>query len=134
MNIRYRIRTILVGIATALLLQACATARETWRHERLYSTLWLQTSTEYYAIATQTYRAATEKLALALSDPSWTAATEQTGDFGGLPPAVVLDVDETVLDNSPYEARNIRTDSHYEPKSWAAWCGEATDTKPIWER
>ena len=40
----------------------------------------------------------------ALADKNWTAApVEQKGDFRNLPPAVVLDVDETVLDNSPYQ-------------------------------
>jgi acid phosphatase len=36
------------------------------------------------------------------------APAEQTGKFGKLPPAVVLDVDETLLDNSAYQAWNVR--------------------------
>ena len=44
------------------------------------------------------------RLDQALADKSWTAAPgEQKGDFANLPPAIVLDVDETVLDNSPYQ-------------------------------
>ena len=33
---------------------------------------------------------------------------EQSGDVSALPPAVVLDLDETVLDNSPFQARAIQ--------------------------
>ncbi len=39
--------------------------------------------------------------------------------------AVVLDLDETVVDNSPYEARVIQDGKSYEPESWALWVKEA---------
>jgi 5'-nucleotidase (lipoprotein e(P4) family) len=42
-----------------------------------------------------------------------------------LKPAVVLDLDETVLDNSPYEARLFLEGKNYDPKSWEKWCFEA---------
>jgi acid phosphatase len=64
----------------------------------------------------------------ALGDPSWTAALEQTGDFADLPPAVVLDVDETVLDNSFYEARLIMQGLEYTTDTWNEWCNEAAAT------
>ncbi len=35
--------------------------------------------------------------------------------------AVVVDIDETVLDNSPYEAKGIIENSDY-PKYWDEWC------------
>ena len=95
-------------------------------HPTLYSTLWVQTSPEYRATAWQAYRAASETLRRALADSTWTAAVEQEGaDFAGLPPAVVLDVDETVLDNSPYQARVIRGDGSFDPVAWGAWVDEA---------
>ena len=37
------------------------------------------------------------------------------------PVAVVLDVDETVLDNSRYELERIAEGKTYTPESWAAW-------------
>jgi 5'-nucleotidase (lipoprotein e(P4) family) len=40
--------------------------------------------------------------------------------------AIILDLDETVLDNSPYEARLIRTGANYESESWGIWCEEAS--------
>jgi acid phosphatase len=64
----------------------------------------------------------------ALADPDWTAALEQTGDFSELPPAVILDVDETVLDNSAYAARVLRHGGEYDIESWTAWCREVRAT------
>jgi acid phosphatase len=61
-------------------------------------------------------------LAEGLADPTWTAAPEQTGDFGDLPPAVVMDLDETVLDNSPYQAWLVETGGSYGSDTWVEWC------------
>ena len=41
------------------------------------------------------------------------AAIEQTEGFSGKPPAVILDVDQTVLDNIAYQARLIETNTYY---------------------
>ena len=57
---------------------------------------WAQTSAEADAVALTVYHAAAASLDRALADPTWTAAAEQSGDFGRLPPAIVVDVDETV--------------------------------------
>lgn len=73
----------------------------------------MQTALEYEAAAVQTYRLARLQLDAALADSSWTAAVEQTGDASKLPPAVILDIDETVLDNSYYQARMIRDNTAY---------------------
>jgi acid phosphatase len=43
----------------------------------------------------------------------------------GLKPAVVLDIDETVLDNSPYQARLVRSHGSFNETSWDEWCREA---------
>jgi acid phosphatase len=64
----------------------------------------------------------------ALADPDWTAALEQTGDVSALPPAVILDVDETVLDNSAYAARLLKRGGVYDIESWTAWCREQNGT------
>ncbi|MCC6399569.1 MAG: 5'-nucleotidase, lipoprotein e(P4) family [Flavobacteriales bacterium] len=47
-----------------------------------------------------------------------------------LPPAVIVDVDETVLDNSPYELENIRAGRGYSPETWKAWTARA-EAKPL---
>jgi 5'-nucleotidase (lipoprotein e(P4) family) len=88
----------------------------------------MQTAVEYRAVALQAYRRAEAMLDGALADPNWTAALEQTGDFSHLPPAVVLDVDETVLDNSAYAARLVRRGIEFDIESWTAWCREVKAT------
>ena len=74
----------------------------------------------------QAYRAATDRLAAALHDKHWDALpkSDRTNDYAKLKPAVVLDVDETVLDNSPYQARLIRDDRSYDDATWAVWVHE----------
>lgn len=96
-------------------------------NENLHSTLWTQTSVEYRASTLQAYRLAMLMLDRALADSSWTAALEQeaSGSYASLPPAVVLDVDETVLDNSAYQARLVLEDAAYASDSWNAWVQEA---------
>ncbi len=97
-------------------------------HENLNAVLWVQTALEYEATALQAYRLAQLQLDAALADPSWTAALEQKGDASMLPAAVVVDVDETVLDNSYYQARMIRDNTAYSEATWGPWVMEARAT------
>lgn len=94
-------------------------------HENLNAVLWMETAMEYEASAAQAYRLAALQLEAALKDPSWTAAIEQTADASKLPPAVVLDIDETVLDNSVFQARQVRDHSPYSAERWGQWVREA---------
>ncbi len=112
----------LLCLAAALFSAACESApvrRHT--HERLHSTLYLQRSAEYPALCRQVYRAAAEKLDAALKDPQWSALEGQTGTPAALPPAVVIDLDETVFDNSPYYAQVVRKDADFDLKQWNRW-------------
>jgi len=94
----------------------------------LNSTLWAQTAVEYGGVTRQAYVLAEHMLQRALADSSWTAAIEQaemgSGAYYDLPPAVVLDVDETVLDNAAYQARLVRQNTTYDSESWNAWVRE----------
>ncbi|MBK6766142.1 MAG: hypothetical protein IPG71_07400 [bacterium] len=94
-------------------------------HELLHSVLWMQRSAEYYAACETVYMGALDALDRALADTSWTAATEQKPPFGSKPPAIIVDCDETVLDNSAYEARLILDKTSY-PTGWDDWCNEAS--------
>ena len=96
-------------------------------HEQLDSALWVQTSGEFYAIARQTFAGAAEKLDLALRDSTWTAATEQftKGNYQDLPPAVIVNLDETVWNNSPYQARIILQYGQHDMVHFVEWCNEA---------
>jgi 5'-nucleotidase (lipoprotein e(P4) family) len=97
-------------------------------HENLNAVLWVQTALEYEAATRQAYWLAQQQLDRALADPTWTAAPEQTGDAASLPPAVIVDIDETVLDNSYYQARMIRDNTAYSEDTWGPWVKEARAT------
>jgi acid phosphatase len=93
--------------------------------EGLDATLWVQRAAEYDASAEQAYRIAADMLVAALEDSSWTAAPGQRSDGRALPPAVILDVDETVLDNSPFQARLIIEGREFNPQMWGEWIDQA---------
>ncbi|MDI9238198.1 5'-nucleotidase, lipoprotein e(P4) family [Lysobacter sp. LF1] len=94
--------------------------------DNLNAVLWMQTAAEYPAATTTVYRAAADKLDTALKQKHWDAlVTDERGNAAtGLPPAVVMDVDETVLDNSPYQARLVRDGKEYDEVTWDAWVAE----------
>ena len=94
-------------------------------NETLHAVLWMQRSAEYKAISLQSYRLAEMQLESAMNNKNWTAALEQVGNYQNLPPAVVLDLDETALDNSAYEAELIQTRQTYSRKTWNAWCNKS---------
>jgi len=102
-----------------------ATAAPVRTYENLDATLWMQTAVEYRAAAAQAYVLARTQLDRALADPAWTAAIEQQGKpLAGLPPAIVLDADETVLDNTVYQARLLSSGGAYDDATWKAWVEE----------
>jgi 5'-nucleotidase (lipoprotein e(P4) family) len=102
-----------------VLLPSCSIDRPT--HEGLRAVLWVQTSAEYRACAQQAYRMAKEKLDLALKIRDWTAAPEQLKDYQDLPPAVILDVDRTVLDNSPFQGQLVKESREFSRDLWEKW-------------
>ena len=102
-----------------VLLPSCSIDRPT--HEGLRAVLWVQTSAEYRACAEQAYRMAKEKLDLALKIRAWTAAPEQLKDYQDLPPAVILDVDRTVLDNSPFQGQLVKESRAFTRDLWEKW-------------
>lgn len=90
----------------------------------LNATLWVQTSAEYRAASLQTFAAAQGGLDLALANPFSQGALEETANDPKQPPAVILDLDETLLDNTAFEARAIRAHKTYDSKLWKAWTAE----------
>ena len=111
---------------------AAAPAKASGTHDNLNAVAWVQTSVEYRAITTQTFRAAADHLDVALKEKNWDALvpSERGNAATGLKPAVVMDVDETVLDNSPYQARLIRDGKEYDEISWDQWVAEKK-AKPL---
>ena len=93
--------------------------------ETLQAVTWVQTSAEYRAIANQTYTVARGLLDQALADPTWTAAIEQSQPATNLPPAIILDLDETALDTTAYNARLLRANRTHSEEQWQEWIGKA---------
>jgi 5'-nucleotidase (lipoprotein e(P4) family) len=94
-------------------------------HENIDATLWMQTAAEYRAVTREIYGWATRLLEQAKTDPSWTAATEQSGDFSKKPPAIILDLDETVLDTSAYQVGLIQSGAPHTEERWDAYAQRA---------
>ncbi len=93
---------------------------------RFNSVAWMQTAAEYQVLTRQTYRLAQYQMNIGLNDGHWSADEVQVAEGGyfGKPPAIILDLDETVLDNSAYNARNIIEKTEYTQENWNAWCNE----------
>jgi 5'-nucleotidase (lipoprotein e(P4) family) len=90
------------------------------QNDMLNAELWMQTAIEYRANCLTVYALAKTRLDEALADANWTAY-DQTGDYQDLPPAVILDLDETAIDNSAYEAGLVVNDTRFNPKTWDDW-------------
>ena len=97
------------------------------QEQSMLSVLYAQLSTEYAANSIQTFVNATEAVDIALADSSWTAALEQKDNFSEKKPAIIIDVDETVLDNIAFQARAILTGISY-PNGWIEWGLEESAT------
>ena len=105
---------LIVG-ATAALAQSPAPPP----HDLLNATLWMQRSVEYRANSLALFALAKIRLEQALADENWTAApAEQTGAYQKLPPALIIDLDETVLDNSRFQAWMLLNDKTFAPPIW----------------
>jgi len=88
---------------------------------RLHATLWQQTSAEYRMLTQTIYLLAKLQLERALADKQWTAEPSQKGGFQNLPPAVIMDIDETVLDTSVFQANLIKAGLEYSDELWKSW-------------
>lgn len=100
--------------------------------DNLNAVLWVQRSQEFETTLISLYRGAVNQLDAALADPQWDALVaaerDNPGEWHGLPPAVILDIDETVLDNSIYQARLVRDGLEYDDDTWAEWVAEQRAT------
>jgi 5'-nucleotidase (lipoprotein e(P4) family) len=102
--------------------------------DNLNAVLWMQRSAEYAATTQTIYRAAADELGAALAEKNWDALVpgerDNAGSTAALPPAVIMDVDETVLDNSPYQARLVRDGKEFDEVTWDQWVAEKK-AKPV---
>ena len=112
--------------------QVCERARlrvrqpPTYPNADLNAIAWTQTSVEYRANATSVYRAAVGRLDQIFASPRHSrplAAMEQpVAPPAGTPYAVLMDIDETVLDNSPNQALlNLESAEDDNDDVWDCW-------------
>lgn len=80
---------------------------------KLFTALFHQKAAEYKALCLQAYNIARLRLDESLNNPS------------SKPKAIVTDIDETVLDNSPYAVHQGLQGKDYEPASWSEWTARA---------
>ncbi len=73
------------------------------------ATVWQQSSAELTALSHQAYNIARLQLNKSLKIKS------------KKPLAIIVDVDETVLDNSPYQVKNILEDREFNQNNWSEW-------------
>jgi 5'-nucleotidase (lipoprotein e(P4) family) len=116
-----------VLVVVALAWAAPTMAQDPPASDLLNAVLWMQRSVEYKASALTAFVLARLRLDQALADPSWTAAPrEQSGAYQSLPPAVILDIDETILDNSGYQVWMTLRDTTFDPRTWNAYVNTVT--------
>jgi 5'-nucleotidase (lipoprotein e(P4) family) len=119
-----------ITIAFFLALASCTVARHAATNTnpggdrvvtdgKIYTNAYQQSAAEYRALCFQAYNIAHLRV-----DEITTITTD-------LPKAIVTDIDETILDNSPYEVHQIRQRKGYDPDSWLQWSAmSAADTVP----
>ena len=90
-------------------------------HDNTDAVLWIQMSTEYAAVTTSLYATAAAGLErIAAAEPNRVSSM-----------AIVMDIDETVLDNSRYQGQLVFDDATYEGTTWDAWIeAKAADAVP----
>ena len=86
---------------------------------KIFATTFQQKSAEYRALCYQAFNIARVKLA------------EFNRERSSKPRAIMTDIDETILNNSPYEVHQLLQGKDYDPDSWREWTamGKA-DTVP----
>jgi 5'-nucleotidase (lipoprotein e(P4) family) len=85
---------------------------------KLFTAMFQQRSAEYRALCIQGYNAARMRI------DTYTKQTDK-------PLAIITDIDETILDNSPYAVHQAYNGKEYEAASWYEWTDKfAADTLP----
>ena len=69
---------------------------------------WVTNSLEYKILCEQTYKNAWDNLSFVLKNADINSA-------------IIMDLDETVLDNSKYQIGLVKKNESYNPESWSVW-------------
>jgi 5'-nucleotidase (lipoprotein e(P4) family) len=124
---RWSSTVVLVAVLGAAVAAPAQQTPDPPASDLLNAVLWMQRSVEFKATALTAFALARVRLDQALADPSWTGAPkEQSGAYQSLPTAVILDIDETILDNSGYQAWMTLNGTTFDPKTWNAYVKTVT--------
>jgi 5'-nucleotidase (lipoprotein e(P4) family) len=114
------------SLIALLVLSACTASRQSVTSVpassvavdgKLFTSIFQQKAAEYKALCFQAYNMARLRVDQAVP--------------GTKPKAIITDIDETVLDNSPYAVHQALMGKDYEPASWYEWTAKAiADTVP----
>lgn len=80
--------------------------------------LWIKHAAEYEALSRQVYQAAALALPGFVEDPSWTALPGQE-DVEGLRPAIIFDIDETVVNGIDFQLTYERPFEAWKHDAWS---------------
>lgn len=105
-------KLLLIGTLLAVVI-ACADQGEEEKHSRdlLNAVVWMQNSGEYDALSIQAFDLGKTRLEENLNN------TEDSTK----PKAIVLDIDETILDNSSFFADLILNNEELDQQNWTGW-------------
>ena len=110
-----RTQLFAAGAALLVLISGCNFSEPSIKQGHLLqATSWYQQSAEMEAIYYQSFNWAKKLLELKVLEP------------GNKPLAVVLDIDETILDNSPQTAQQIIDGEPFSDLFWDEWCSLAS--------
>lgn len=121
---RRRLMPALSALAVGVALSGCASqetpassphGNEALNEQLVMATAWMQSAAEYRALSYQAFNVARLRLDQALESHS----------PGDRPLAVIVDCDEAVIDNTPFEAWLIGRDEQYSSANWKAWVEDA---------
>ena len=80
---------------------------------KVFSALWQQNAGEFRALCYQAYNIAQFRI------------DENLKNLSTRPLAIITDIDETFLDNSPYAVTEAKKGKDYDPKTWTNWTAKA---------
>ncbi|MDO5017603.1 MAG: 5'-nucleotidase, lipoprotein e(P4) family [Porphyromonas sp.] len=119
-------KKLLLSLPFILLLSACGTGSRSVSPEmpfaKIYTAVWMQRAAEYDALCFQAFNSA--KLSL-------DQAIMMRQESDSKPLAIITDIDETVLDNSPNAVHQGLKGELFDSAEWTRWCNRVeADTVP----
>jgi 5'-nucleotidase (lipoprotein e(P4) family) len=113
-KIKAKFSLILVFLVAVGLMTGCAYTTKDLNEQSVLAVNWVQTSAEYRALGYQSFNLAKMNIDAFRAEYS-----------GSKPVAIIVDADETIIDNSAYQAWLIGKDFGYSSKTWTPWMAAA---------